>query len=126
MVQLLDLSIMLNEPPQGSPPEVIASIALQCDPLGFSHTGDLLQDPLNQKERDDLRWYLEEYWKWPYLEFASRGRQIEMLLIEVGKRLYHAVFGSVEAQTLVQKWQKQPDAQHQISIVSDISSVLSL
>src|SRR2546425_2434159 len=40
---------------------------------------------------------LEEYWKWPFEGFAQRGKQIEYLLPEIGKRLYKAVFGNVEA-----------------------------
>src|SRR5439155_18752708 len=78
---LLDLSITLTPPPAGSPPEVLATIALQCSaPLGLSHTGDLLTDPLTPLEHEELRWYLEEYWKWPYEGFAQRGQQVEALL----------------------------------------------
>ncbi len=79
MSQPLDLTITLTLPPQGSPPEITASITLHCDALGFVHIGDLLHDPLTQQDRDDLHWYLEEYWKWPYLEFATRGKQVEAL-----------------------------------------------
>lgn len=126
MSTLLDLAITLTPPPSGSPPEAIASMALRCDPQGLTHTGDLLTDLLTQKERDDLLWYLEEYWKWPYLEFAVRGKRVEALLMDVGKRLYRAVFGSGEAQALVQKWKEQSEVQHQISIVSELPRVLSL
>ena len=117
---------MLTEPPQASLPDVIASIAIQCDKLGINHMGGLLRDPLTQQERHDLRWYLKEYWRWPYLEFTERGKQVEALLYDVGRRLYNAVFGSIEGQALVQEWQKQPDVQHQISILSDIPECLNL
>jgi len=126
MNQPLDLSIKLMQPLPDSPTDVIAGITLHCDALGLSHFGDLLRDPLTQQECDDLRWYLEEYWKWPYLEFAERGRQVEALLIDVGKRLYRAVFSDSETRALVQQWQEQPDVQRQISIVSELPRVLSL
>jgi hypothetical protein len=122
----LELSILLSKPPQDSPAKVIASVSLRCDALGFSHSGDLLTKTLTQQERDDLDWYLEEYWKWPYLEFAARGRQVEELLHEIGKRLYQGVFGSVEAREIIEPWQKQPLVQHQISIVSELPQVFSL
>src|SRR5438552_358428 len=123
----LDLSISLAPPPDGSPPQVLATITLRCDHLGLSHTGDLLTDPLTQPEREDLRWYLEEYWKWPFEGFAERGKQIEDLLPEVGKRLYKAVFGNVEANSILQAWRLQPgDVRRQISIRSDIPRALSL
>src|SRR2546421_6947852 len=126
MSQLLDLSITLTPPPAGSPSEVIASIALRYEKLGLNHTGDLLTDPLTQQERDELQWYLEEYWKWPYEGFAQRGRRVEALLPKTGKRLYDAVFGSREADRIVQKWLGKSKVQLQISIISDMPRVLSL
>src|SRR5947209_5630176 len=123
---LLDLSITLTPPPAGTPPEVLATITLRCDPLGLSHTGDRLTDPLTQPEREELRWYLEEYWKWPFEGFAQRGQQVEALLPLVGKRLYDAVFGSREADRIVQDWLKQTRQRQQLSIVSDLPRVLSL
>jgi tetratricopeptide (TPR) repeat protein len=92
----------------------------------LEHTGDLFTDPLSQIERDDLSWYLEEYWKWPYLEFAERGKRVEALLDDVGRRFYHALFGSREAQNIIQAWQQQVNNQHRISIVSELASILRL
>ena len=118
-LDLLDLSITLTPPPQGSPPDAIASIALNCgEPHNLSHAGDLLTGPLTEKERIDLRWYLEEYWKWPYEGFAKRGKEVEALLVDVGKRLYKAVFGSADAEEVIQAWRLQPNVARQISIIS--------
>ncbi len=126
MGQLADLSIMLNSPPQGSSPETIASITLNCNAVGMSHRGALLSDQLTQRERENLRWYLEEYWKWPYEGFAQRGREVEAFLPQLGQRLYKAVFGEAAADRIVQKWLSLSDVQHQINIISEIPSVLSL
>jgi len=126
--QLLDLSITLTPPPVGSPPEAIASIQLRCDQLGLQHEGDLLADPLTAKEREQIRWYLEEYWEWPYEQFLERGKKIEALLPALGKRLYHTVFGSVGAVSVLQAWRLQPlqpGMQRQVSIVSEIPRALS-
>jgi tetratricopeptide (TPR) repeat protein len=92
----------------------------------LTHTGDQLTDPLTQPEREELRWYLEEYWKWPYEGFAQRGQQVEALLPQVGKRLYDAICGSREADRIVQDWLKQTRQRQQLSIVSDLPRVLSL
>ena len=126
MDQPLDLSITLTSPPQDSSPETIASITVQCETLNLLHKGNFLINPLTLKEREELRWYLEDYWKWPYLEFAERGRRVEFLLIDVGKRLHRGIFGNGVAQSLLQQWQERPEAQRQISIVSDLPGVLSL
>ncbi len=129
MDQLLDLSITLTPPPVGSPPEAIASIQLRCDQLGLQHEGALLADPLTTKEREQIRWYLEEYVDWPYEQFLERGKKIEALFPELGKRLYHRVFGSVGAVSVLQAWRLQPlqpGVQRQVSIVSEIPRALSL
>src|SRR6266699_3719108 len=126
MSQLLDLAITLTPPGKGKKQsKAIASIALNCAELGLNHAGDLLHDPLIQQERDDLRWYLEEYWKWPYEGFAQRAKGVEALLPALGKRLYESVFGSRQADRIVQKW-LSTEGEHQISIISDIPHALSL
>ena len=126
MSQPLDLCVTLTSPPQDAPSDIIASIALDCEMLGLSYTGDLLTDPLTQRERHDLQWYLEEYWMWPYEGFAQRGNEVEALLTEAGKRLYRTVFGSTQAMSIAQTWSSQPGQQRQISITSDVPAALSL
>src|SRR5258708_9608299 len=126
MVETLNLNIVLTPPPADAPPEMLASVSLQLDIFGLSHAGDLLKDPLEKGEEERLRWYLEEYWKWPYEQFRERGEEVEELLPELGRRLYQAVFGSPGAQQVVQAWRLQPATQRQISIVCDMPRVLSL
>ncbi len=48
------------------------------------------------------------------------------MLPEVGQRLYHVLLGNTEVQAIIERWQKQPDIQPQISIQSNIPKVLSL
>jgi tetratricopeptide (TPR) repeat protein len=124
--QPLDLSITLVPPPLGAVTEAIASIELRCEQLGLQHTGDLLSDPLTSRERESLRWYLEEYVEWPYEQFLERARKIESSLPELGKRLYHEVCGSAGAMGVVQAWRLQPGVERQMSIVSALPKPLSL
>jgi tetratricopeptide (TPR) repeat protein len=124
--QPLDLSITLTKPLPGSQLGAIATLDIRCDILGVLHTGDQLDDPLKPNERNELQWYLEEYWKWPYEGFAARGRKVEQLLAEIGKRFYRAVFRSADARDIVQAWRLHPSTKRQISIVSDIPQILSL
>src|SRR5438874_5725461 len=122
----LDLCVTLAAPPQDAPSDVIASIMLSCETLDLSHTGGLLTDPLTQRERRDLQWYLEEYWMWPYEGFSQRGKEVEALLVAVGKRLYSTVFGNPQAMCIVQAWGSQVGQQRQISIISELPAALSL
>jgi len=128
MTEILDLAVTLTVPPTGAAPEVLASIALRCDALGLSHSGDLLSDPLTRQEREDLQWYLEEYWQWPFEQFLTRGQAVEDLLPQIGQRLYTALFGSREADRIVQDWLRQPEKQTllQLSLISNLPAVLSL
>lgn len=104
MNQLLDLCLTLTPPPAERCAGTIAHVELRCDGLGLSQPVNLqpLSDPFTPPERDELVWYLEHYWQWPYEEFARRGQQVEQLLTDVGKRLYAAVFGTPQAQSIVQ------------------------
>src|SRR5258706_8923868 len=124
MSQLLDLSITFDPPPTEAAPEIIASITLRCEALGLTLPGGLLTDPITRQEREELLWYLEEYWKWPFYEFAEGGKQVEELLADIGKRLYQAVFG--HAMSIVEPWRLQPGMTRQVSIISAIPRVLSL
>src|SRR5260370_34800295 len=76
MNQPLDLSILFNAPSADTPAEVLARIEIRCDQLGLFHSGDVLLNPLTKEERENLQWYLEENWKWPYEGFAERGQII--------------------------------------------------
>jgi tetratricopeptide (TPR) repeat protein len=49
--------------------------------------------PLSAQEREDLRWYLEDYLVAPYAVYEERGQAIEGLLQSWGERLFDAVFG---------------------------------
>src|SRR5216683_7316840 len=124
---VLDLCITLVPPPPDASPETIATIELRCDQLGLNYAGDVLADPLTSRERENVRWYLEEYVEWPYEQFLERGKKIEASLAEVGKRLYHVICTSPGAMGVVQAWRLQPGVQQrQVSIVSDIPRALGL
>src|SRR6266852_9789750 len=101
MDQPLDLCITLTPPPADASPETIAVIELRCDHFGLQHKGDVLLDPLTAEDRKNLRWYLEEYTKWPYEQFLERGKQIEASLPDLGRKLYQAVFGSAGSMSVV-------------------------
>src|SRR5260370_20760786 len=125
----LDLCITLVPPPPGASPETIAMIELRCDQLGLQYAGDVLTDPLTSRERENVRWYLEEYVEWPSEQFLERGKKIEASLAEFGKRLYRTVGASPGAMGVVQAWRLyplQPGEQRQISIISGIPRALSL
>jgi hypothetical protein len=50
--------------------------------------------PFGTAEREDIRWYLEDYLIAPYAVYEERGRKIEEHLPEWGKALFEGVFGT--------------------------------
>src|SRR5437868_4605237 len=120
---LQDLSVILTTPPLGTT-NIVASVALTYS--GLHYMDGRLSDPLEKQERADLRWYLEEYWQWPYAEFAKRGQVVEHKLAVIGKHLYNSLCESKEADRIMQAWLAAPDGQQQLSIITDIPAVLSL
>src|SRR5258708_5276665 len=108
---VLDLCITLVPPLHDAPPETIATIELRCDQLGLQYAGDVLGEAFTSREREDVRWYLEEYVEWPYEQFLARGKMIEAALPEFGKRLYRSVCVSPGAMGVVQAWRLQPGVQ---------------
>src|SRR5262249_50157079 len=72
----LDLVTTLTAPPEGTAPQTIALFSLRYADLDPTPPAPLA-NPLTDVERADLRWYLEEYWKWPYEGFRERAEAIE-------------------------------------------------
>ncbi len=52
------------------------------------------------EERKLIQWYLEEFLAYPWGEFPSRARRAEALMIELGQRLFNAVFDHEETRAL--------------------------
>jgi hypothetical protein len=125
MSDLLDLSIDLTLPPDGSPPGILARITLRCDALGLSPAEGHLGEVMTPAERAELLWYLEESPLCTDEEASARARAVEDLLVEIGRRLYRATRGG-EAAEIVGAWRLQPAGRRQVSLRSEVPSLLGL
>jgi tetratricopeptide (TPR) repeat protein len=61
--------------------------------------------PLGLIEADDLRWYLEDYYRWPSGDFKTRADRIESQLQQWGKLLYDAAAQTESAREVLKVWQ---------------------
>jgi len=59
--------------------------------------------PLGPIEAEDLRWYLERYWRWPTGVFRQRAERVEEQLPEWGRLLYEA-FANDAARNALEAW----------------------
>ena len=76
--------------------------------------------PLGPIERDDLRWYLEEFYRWPVGQFATRAQRIEDKLPAWGRQLYDTALAPDVAHEAVTAWQGAADGgQRRFSIEVD-------
>jgi hypothetical protein len=76
--------------------------------------------PLGPIEADDLRWYLEEYYRWPTTLFAERAKRIEEHLPQWGRLLYDAATAADSARDLLADWQHTTDgSERRFSIFVD-------
>ena len=57
------------------------------DPVPF-------KSPFGSAEREDIRWYLEDYLIAPYAVYEERGHNVEAKLPEWGKSLFESLFGA--------------------------------
>ena len=126
MEQLAKLEVIFTLPPIDAAGNSIASVEIHCEELEKTYSADVFVEPLQPEERQLLFWYLEEYWKWPYLEFATRAREVEALLRTIGQRLYHQLFAQPSVDALVAQWLQRPAERHQINIISAIPRILGL
>ncbi|MGH9761842.1 MAG: TIR domain-containing protein, partial [Blastocatellia bacterium] len=65
--------------------------------------------PLGPIEADDLRWYLEKYYRWPTTFFAERAKRIEEQLPKWGQMLYEAATEVKSARDLLAAWSQDSD-----------------
>lgn len=109
----LDIEIALAPPPPDAPAGTLAAFTVSY--LTIRAAG-LLPTLLTRAEREELRWYLEDYWQWPYDAFRARGLAAEQLIEAAGRRLFDAVFG--QAQAAYQPWNldPRPSLRRQISV----------
>ena len=60
--------------------------------------------PIGQIEQDDLRWYLEDYFRWPVGLFRERAQRTEVQLPQWGAKLLAAVLDKTECQAVKTAW----------------------
>jgi hypothetical protein len=61
-------------------------VATPYEPFAF-------ESPLSTEQREDLRWYLEDYLQAPFAVYEERGEQIQSQLLGWGEALFASLFG---------------------------------
>lgn len=91
---------------------------------GRIHTADL-PDLLDDDERGEFAWYLEEYLSFPYGAERERAERVERLMEEWGGRLRHALFGEGRGAEILARALDDGLAKRELSIESDDARFLA-
>ncbi len=100
------------------------------DPEGLLADADAppveFEAPLGGKDLRELRWYLEEYWRWPSEIDRERAAKLEQRLTSWGQKLFASVFQGTEAIRLWQRFWDQQERPRLLTIDSTKPVVLRL
>lgn len=96
--------------------------------LGNDESGALeFKNPLTVKDREDIRWYVEQYaTRWSDEPDDIRAHEIAAQLPMWGKKLFSAVFSDDAAVRLFNKFQDYEKAARQLTVSGEHPAVLSL
>ncbi|MDQ3012954.1 MAG: toll/interleukin-1 receptor domain-containing protein, partial [Acidobacteriota bacterium] len=78
-------------------PSERANRNVESDPFSFTA-------PIGPIEADDLRWYLEEFYRWPSKTFQARAKGIEKQLPEWGRLLFAEAVKDDSAKEALEAW----------------------
>jgi tetratricopeptide (TPR) repeat protein len=82
--------------------------------------------PLDEKTMLALRWYLEEYWKWPVGPDYQRALEIEASLLKWGKTLFEAVFTHAKMMRVYEQFRLMEAPGHLVTIDAIDPRILQL
>lgn len=76
-------------------PHAAGTLTLKYKPAGGGRGIDGMPtdfiSPLNSNNAEDLRWYIEDYCRWPWGVFRNRALSIEAKIPQWGRKLYDAI-----------------------------------
>ncbi|MEH2330441.1 tetratricopeptide repeat protein [Nostoc sp.] len=85
------------------------------------------QQPFDEENAAELRWYLEDYLKFPYGIFPDNAVKIEQKLQQWGQQLFELVFRSTEkGREFFQEATREGLDNCELGIISDNANVLNL
>lgn len=73
---------------------------IQSQPYAF-------EAPIGLIEQNDIRWYIESYYRWPTGVFKTRANKTEEALPQWGRALYNAMQADISTQESINAWLEQ-------------------
>ncbi|MAG35182.1 MAG: hypothetical protein CL878_02895 [Dehalococcoidia bacterium] len=86
------LTLRLAQAPGAEPDELKVEVSLEADGLADRHVEADVAFTLTEQDREDLRWYLEDFLKYPLDPAPEIAARVEQRMAEIGAELYQALF----------------------------------
>jgi hypothetical protein len=123
---VLELTVAFDTLPPDAPDDAPVGFSLRCLSIQSSPVQGEFRNPLGEKALNDIRWYLEEYWKWPTDIDHDRAHQVETDLERWGRALFDALFQDRLAGRLYQQFVDHDAARRQIIVEAQSPQVQRL
>ena len=112
---VLELTVAFQTLPPDAPDDTPVSFSLRCPALGSPVPGQF-HNPLDDQVLGEIRWYLEEYWRWPSDIDRGRAHEVETSLEQWGRALFDALFHDRPAGRLYERFVDHDAAQRRIIV----------
>jgi len=109
-----------------APEDAPVSFTVRNEGTGESWSEGKFRCPLAEQALADIRWYLEEYWQWPFGPFRDRAHGIKARLEDHGRALFGALFYAREPSRIYEHFLNQPADVRTLTIVSGAPRVMRL
>ena len=129
----LTLHLTLRPPEATDPPGTLVRFEAICWEMGLDvGHGRILERlagdggaPLSWPDAaGKLKWYLEDYWKWPYGGFAERARAVEAMVARLGQLLSRQLlYGAGE---VIYRWLYESDRRLKVAVRGGSPAGMSL
>jgi len=109
-----------------APEDALVPFSVRNEGTGESWSEGEFRCPLDEQARGEMRWYLEEYWQWPFGPFRDRAHGIEARLEGWGRDLFNGLFDARQPARIYEHFLNEKADVRTLTIVSDAPRVMRL
>jgi len=129
----LTLHLTLHPPEATDPPGILVGFEADCWEMGPAVGHGRIPErlagdggtPLSWPEAaGELKWYLEDYWKWPYGGFAERARAVEAMAARLGRLLFRQLLDGTGE--VIYRWLYESDRRLKVAVRGGSPAGMSL
>jgi hypothetical protein len=123
----LELVLAFQPIAPDAPDDALVGFSVRCPQTGGAWDGGQFVNPLDDaKVTGEIRWYLEDYWKWPTDIDRDRAHKVEANLNDWGRALFNALFDRREPARIYEAFLNREAAQRRVIVEAQAPRVQRL